>query len=58
MQQARVVSSGEGATETMLSCGNQNEYFGNQHMPDTEGCALDGTLADNFGDVVSCDVAP
>lgn len=52
-QQAKVFGSGAGATEYMLSKGNQNSIFDNRHVPDTEGCGLDGTLADNFGDVVA-----
>lgn len=52
-QQAKVFGDGAGSTDYMLSKGNQNSIFGNQHMPDTEGCGLDGTLADNFGDVVN-----
>ena len=52
--QARVVTSGEGATTMMLSTGNEHPPFSNTHMPDTEGCGLDGTLKDNFGAIVSC----
>lgn len=52
-QQAKVFGSGAGATDYMLSKANQNSMFDNRHMPDTEGCSLDGTLADNFGDVVN-----
>lgn len=53
-QQARVVSDGSGATEAMLSAGNEHPMFSNTKMPDTEGCSLDGSLKDNFGDVVAC----
>ena len=56
-QQARVVGSGAGVTEAMLSAGNEHPMFSNTSMPDTEGCGLDGSLKDNFGAVVACSVS-
>ena len=53
-QQAKVFGDGSGATEFMLSKGNEHPMFSNTKVPDTEGCGLDGSLADNFGDVVAC----
>ena len=49
---------GDGATEYMLSCGNEHPMWDWKHVPDTEGCALDGTLKDNFGVCVAVAVTP
>ena len=51
----RVVGSGDGATEYLLSMGNQNRD--NDRIGDTEGSDWDGDLSDNFPASVCCSVS-